>query len=114
MPGYKRSSSGLPNDSSCTSRSYSNKPKSLSNHNPLLPYGGKPDFLVRDTKGNSCYLDAKVYYNSRTDIEHGRELIAKQMLSMEAVNGMSITFDYDPHEKQSPDPNNEIQNIAEC
>ena len=83
----------------------------LKEYQPQLPSGRKPDFLIRDANGNTCYLDAKIYYSSREASAYYRQYLLNWLSRLEPVNGLCIDLNSLGEEHDSIPSGDEIDRL---
>ena len=66
----------------------------LDQFHPPLPNKKEPDFLLRDSEGNTCYADAKVYYSSREPHAYYEPQLINALAAQESIDGLQVGLKY--------------------
>ena len=78
---------------------------------PTLPNKKEPDFLLRDSEGNTCYADAKVYYSSREPHAYYEPQLINALAAQESIDGLQVRLEYLGGEMRSSPSESDLEAI---
>ena len=85
----------------------------LEDYQPVLPNGRQPDFLLRDSDGNACYADAKVYYGPREPHSYYQSLLINWLGAQKAIGDLQVDLQYVGGAMTAMPTGNELRSVTD-